>query len=310
MGLLRSALLKASESRWLADNLPRLAFSRRAVRRFMPGETLEDALAECARLGERGTGTVITRLGENITDLRAATDVTRHYLDALSDIERKLLPTHLSVKLTQLGLDIATDQVVTHMATITSHAERMQAPVWIDMESSAYTDRTIEIFRRLRQQEKNVGLCVQAYLHRTQQDIADLLQSTTAIRLVKGAYKEPNDVALPRKRDVDTNYLRCAEQLLIAAQKRTIGYVPAFATHDVDLIERIQSTALKLGVAREQFEFQMLYGINVQQQQALATAGYRLRVLISYGNAWFAWYMRRLAERPANIWFVAKSVLG
>lgn len=310
MGLLRSALLKASESRWLADNLPRLAFSRRAVRRFMPGETLEDALAECARLGERGTGTVITRLGENITDLRAATDVTRHYLDALSDIERKLLPTHLSVKLTQLGLDIATDQVVTHMATITSHAERMQAPVWIDMESSAYTDRTIEIFRRLRQQEKNVGLCVQAYLHRTQQDIADLLQSTTAIRLVKGAYKEPNDVALPRKRDVDTNYLRCAEQLLIAAQKRTIGYVPAFATHDVDLIERIQSTAQKLGVAREQFEFQMLYGINVQQQQALATAGYRLRVLISYGNAWFAWYMRRLAERPANIWFVAKSVLG
>jgi proline dehydrogenase len=309
MSLLRSMLLKASESQWLAQNLPRLAFSRRAVRRFMPGEELADALSESGQLAADGIGTVITRLGENITALAEAHAVRDHYVDALNDIKRRALPTHLSVKLTQLALDISVQEAITHVRAVTAASAEMGAPVWIDMESSRYTETTLDVFRRTRVQYENVGLCVQAYLHRTPKDIAELLESTTAIRLVKGAYKEPADVALQSKKQVDASYLACALQLLAAAERKTVGYVPAFATHDPRLIEEIITRARQMGVPRENFEFQMLYGIQTAQQKRLASEGFRLRVLISYGSAWFAWYMRRLAERPANVWFVVKSVV-
>ena len=310
MGLLRSALLKGSESQWLAHNLPRFAFSRRAVRRFMPGEHLEDALTEAAVLGSRGIGTVITRLGENITSAAEADAVRAHYIDAIADIARRDLPTHLSVKLTQLGLDISAEQATTCLHDIISASHDVGAPVWVDMESSRYTDATIDVFRRVRREHENVGICVQAYLHRTQDDLRELLTTTTAIRLVKGAYKEPPAIAIADKHAVDDNYFACAVQLLEAARQTTVGYVPAFATHDVALIGKIISHAEQMGVPREHYEFQMLYGIRVAEQQKLASEGYRLRVLISYGSAWFAWYMRRLAERPANIWFVLKSVMA
>ena len=310
MNLMRSGLLKAAESKWLARNLPRLAFSRRAVRRFMPGEELEDALAECGQLAGRGIGSVITRLGENITSLSEAHAVRDHYLDAIKDITRRSVPTHLSVKLTQLGLDISLEETATHMRAIAAASAEAGAPVWIDMESSRYVDTTLEIFRRTRAQHENVGLCVQAYLHRTAQDLGDLLETTTALRLVKGAYKEAPDTALQSKKDVDANYLNLALQMLEAGKSRSVGYVPAFATHDADLISQINTQAARLGIARDKYEFQMLYGIQTSLQKKLADEGYRLRVLISYGSAWFAWYMRRLAERPANVWFVAKSVIS
>jgi proline dehydrogenase len=309
MSFVRSMLLKASESQWLAQNLPRMAFSRHAVRRFMPGEELEDALSVSRQLAAEGIGTVITRLGENITALAEAHAVRDHYVDAAKDIRRGALPTHLSVKLTQLGLDISAQEAVTHVRAVAAASAEMGAPVWIDMESSRYTETTLDVFRRTRAQHENVGLCVQAYLHRTPKDIAELLESTTAIRLVKGAYKEPAGVALQSKKQVDASYLACALQLLAAAQRKTVGYVPAFATHDTRLIEEIITRARQLGVPRENFEFQMLYGIQTAQQKRLASEGFRLRVLISYGSAWFAWYMRRLAERPANVWFVVKSVV-
>ena len=310
MSLMRSALLKAADSQWLAHNLPRFAFSRRAVRRFMPGEALTDALAECQLLGERGVGSVITRLGENITSLAEAHAVKDHYLSALSDIHRRNVPTHLSVKLTQLGLDISLDETATHVRTITAASREFGAPVWIDMESSRYVDVTLDVFRRIRAEHDNIGLCVQAYLHRTAHDLGDLLHNTTAIRLVKGAYKETADIALQNKKQVDASYLRLAVQLLEAAKTRVVGYPPAFATHDARLIDEIIARAKQMNVPRENFEFQMLYGIQGGLQQKLAGEGFRLRVLISYGSAWFAWYMRRLAERPANVWFVAKSVLN
>ena len=309
MALLRSTLLKASENEWLARNLPRFAFSRRAVRRFMPGERLEDALDECARLATRGVGTVITRLGENVTAQSEAAAVSAHYIDALADIGRRAVPTHLSVKLTQLGLDISVDNAAALVSNVVAAAHVHHAPVWIDMESSRYTDATIDVFRRSRQQYQNVGICLQAYLHRTRTDLDELLDNTTAIRLVKGAYHEPAAVALSSKRAVDENYFSCAVRLLEAARQKTVGYVPAFATHDVALIRRIIERARELDLPRERFEFQMLYGIRVSEQEKLASEGYRLRVLISYGSAWFAWYMRRLAERPANVWFVLKSLL-
>lgn len=308
MSLLRSALLKGAENQWLASTLPRLAFARRAVRRFMPGEQLEDALAECASLARTGVGTVITRLGENITTLPEAEQVCAHYQDSIADIARGALPTHLSVKLTQLGLDLSSDHATACLQRIARASSEINAPVWIDMESSHYTDGTIDVFRRTRQQCENVGICVQAYLKRTERDLRDLLTQTTAVRLVKGAYREPAGIAIQSKRAVDENYLACATRLLEAVKQRTVTYVPAFATHDVVLIRRIINRATQLGVARDSYEFQMLYGIRVAEQQKLAAEGFRLRVLISYGSAWFAWYMRRLAERPANVWFVVKSV--
>ena len=310
MGLLRSLLLKGSESRWLAHNLPRLAFSRRAVRRFMPGETLGEALDECANLAQARMGSVITRLGENITDLSEAAEVHSHYLAAVADIGRRKLPTHISVKLTQLGLDISPDQAIQYTAAIAEASNAINAPVWIDMESSRYTQITLDVFAAVRARHENVGLCVQAYLHRTHQDIQQLLGTTTAIRLVKGAYKEPAAVAMQSKSDVDANYLKCAFTMLEAARAGHVGYVPAFATHDVAIINTINQRAKEMGVAREAYEFQLLYGINRAEQQKLANEGYRLRVLISYGSAWFAWYMRRLAERPANVWFVVKSLVS
>ena len=310
MSLVRSALLKAAESQWLAHNLPRFSFSRRAVRRFMPGEELNDALAEGESLARRGIGTVITRLGENITSLAEARTVRDHYTAALDDIHRRAVPTHLSVKLTQLGLDISLEETATHLDAITRASAEFGAPLWIDMESSRYVDTTLDVFRRTRMNHANVGLCLQAYLHRTSQDMRDLLEATTAIRLVKGAYQESADVAFQSKKQVDENYFQLAVRLLEAAKKDVTGYAPAFATHDAKLIEAISLRAHEMGIPRDNFEFQMLYGIQPALQQKLASDGYRLRVLISYGAAWFAWYMRRLAERPANVWFVAKSVIS
>lgn len=306
MGLTRALLLKASESPALAKRLPNYSFARRAVRRFMPGEDAEDALREGAELATRGVGTVLTRLGENITSLSEASAVTSHYAAVLADIRRRELPTHISVKLTQLGLDIDSRYAVESVTALMRHAA--PDPIWIDMESSRYADVTIDVFNKARETGQNVGLCVQAYLHRTERDLEALLASSTAIRLVKGAYAEAPHVAMPKKSDVDENYFKLARMMLAQVKHGVIGNAPAFATHDVVMIKRIANLAQEMGVSRDHYEFQLLYGINTQEQQRLARDGYRMRVLISYGSAWFAWYMRRLAERPANVWFALKSL--
>lgn len=304
---MRSLLLKASESRWLAEHLPRYPFARRAVRKFMPGESVEDALDECAVLGRLGIGTVITRLGENVTQAAEAESVARHYVDVLDDIRRRDLRTHISVKLTQLGLDIDTARASTSVQTLMTKAT--PDPVWIDMESSKYVDSTIGVFNAARATGENVGLCIQAYLHRTNADLDALLTKTTAIRLVKGAYREPAEVAFEKKSDVDANFMRCAERMLEQAKHGVVGHPPAFATHDQRIITDICALADRMGVERSRYEFQLLYGINTETQKRLAREHYRIRVLISYGSAWFAWYMRRLAERPANVLFLLKTVL-
>ncbi|MGQ0814079.1 MAG: proline dehydrogenase family protein [Gemmatimonadota bacterium] len=307
MALMRTLLLKASESRWLASHLPNYPFARQAVRRFMPGEDVKDALRECAALAEKGIGTVVTRLGENIAQSEEATVVTAHYTEVLRDIRANRLPTHVSVKLTQLGLDID----ASHASDSVAALMRQAAPdtLWIDMEGSRYTDATISVFREACLRGENAGLCLQAYLKRTGADLEKLLATTTAIRLVKGAYKESSDIAFAHKSDVDANYLALARVMLERAARGVIGHAPAFATHDVAIIRRIAELADQLGVHRADYEFQLLYGINTQEQMRLARENYRVRVLISYGSAWFAWYMRRLAERPANVWFVLKSML-
>ena len=304
---MRTLLLKASESKWLASHLPNYPFARKAVRRFMPGEHVDDALRESEVLSRRGIATVITRLGENITDLNAATEVTTHYTNVLADIKRKRLPTHVSVKLTQLGLDIDPGHAMASVQRLMSSAA--PDPLWIDIESSRYTDITIDAFKQARATGENVGLCLQAYLRRTSADLDALLATTSAIRLVKGAYNEPPEIAYSKKADVDLNYIRLARTMLERAKAGVVGHAPAFATHDVAIIRRISEMADEIGLTRDRYEFQLLYGINTEEQDRLAREKYRVRVLFSYGEAWFAWYMRRLAERPANVMFLLKSIV-
>jgi proline dehydrogenase len=304
MSVLRNVLLAASESRWLRERAVKFPFVRRAVSRFMPGETFEDALAASRALG---VGTVLTRLGENLRNAAEAADVARHYREVLDRVRQEALDVEISVKLTQLGLDFSREECEGHLHALASHARELGNWVWVDMESTAYTEVTLDVFRRLRAEFPNTGLCVQSYLYRTAADVETLIALGAGIRLVKGAYKEPPDKAFPKKEDVDENFYRLAERLL-SPEAREKSVRAIFGTHDPVLIRRIEALGRSLGLKPGEIEFQMLYGIGRSELLRLAAAGYRFRVLTSYGEAWFAWYLRRLAERPANVLFVLKSL--
>lgn len=306
MGLMRSMFLSASQSRWLREQAPHYRFVRRTVSRFMPGEDLEDALRAAAALKRNSIGAVLTQLGENVTDDAEAVDVARHYVHALERFHELELDAEISVKLTQLGLDLDHELCFENLASIIEKASPDNV-VWIDMEASAYVDRTLDVYRRARQTFPNVGVCLQAYLYRTAADLASLMPLGGAIRLVKGAYREPADLAFPHKRDVDENYLRLASQL-ISGQGGTPMARAAIATHDGKLINRIIALQDSDGARQNPAEFQMLYGIQRREQMRLAREGRPLRVLISYGSYWFPWFMRRLAERPANAMFVIRNL--
>lgn len=306
MSLARSLLLRASRSQLLAGVLKRRRFFGRAARRFMPGEELSDALGAARALSLCGVGTVLTKLGENITTLAEAEGVERHYLDALGEIDRAALPAQLSVKLTQLGLDVDQGACERAVRALAARAG-LRSTLWIDMEDSHYVDVTLELYRRVRADGANLGVCLQAYLRRTPDDLEALLPLEPAIRLVKGAYAEPASVAFPKKREVDAAYLALATRLLERASHGKAR--PVFGTHDMRLVSRIRARAAELKVPARGCEFHMLYGIREKDQLALSAAGEEVRVLISYGSAWFAWYLRRLAERPANVWFVLKNLV-
>jgi len=308
MALVRSALLAASQSPWLRKQAPRLPFVRRTVSRFMPGETAEDALSAAHQLQAEGIATVFTELGENITDTSEATRVTEHYIALLDQIRARGLPSEVSVKLTQLGVDISSAQCYGNLKRIIQHAGE-KSTVWIDMEASPYVDITLELYRRARTAFPNVGVCLQAYLHRTAQDIAALMPLSPAIRLVKGAYNESPSVAYARKEEVDESYSALTRRLLGEPARRA-GVRTAIATHDCNLIRRITTFADAAGLARDQYEFQMLYGIQRAELNRLVQEGYRARILIAYGTYWFPWFVRRLAERPANVWFVVRNLFA
>jgi proline dehydrogenase len=306
MGIVRRVLLAGSESRWLRERAPRYGFVRKAVLRFMPGETVEAALDATRSLG---VGTVLTQLGENVRDLEQARGVTRHYLDVLDRVHRGGLDVEVSIKLTQLGLDLSREECEKNLLALIERARALSNWIWIDIESTAYTDATLDIYRRMRAAHPNVGVCIQAYLYRTAEDVKTLLPLGGGLRLVKGAYREPPDKAFPKKSDVDENYFRLAAQLL-SADARAKGVRAIFGTHDPVLIRRIEELGRSSNLPPEALEFQMLYGIRRQEQERIAKAGHRFRVLISYGDAWFPWYMRRLAERPANVLFVVRSLFA
>lgn len=306
MSIARQTLLRLSKSRWLAERVLTRPFAKRAVKRFMPGEELEDALAAAQALRADNLGTVLTKLGENLTAESDADAVRDHYLEVFDQVKARGLPAHVSVKPTQLGLDFSQSRCVEHLMTLAQQAEATGIYFWLDMEDSSYVDRTLALYRKLRGKHEMVGLAMQAYLRRTPQDLAALLPIRPTVRLVKGAYAEPAHVAFPAKRDTDFSYYELASQLLDAAAKGTA--FPIFGTHDMTLVERIVAKANSLGVRNDRFEIHMLYGIRMAEQKDLAARGQTVKTLISYGSSWFPWYMRRLAERPANVWFVAKSM--
>jgi proline dehydrogenase len=306
--MMRSMLLVCSQSQWLRERATRMGFVRRAVSRFMPGETVEEALAAAKELKRQSIGTVFTNLGENVTDVAEAERVTVHYLGVLARIRDMGLKTEVSVKLTQLGLDLDPELCFNNLRRIIENAGP-QSVVWIDMEASNYVDATLDLFRRARHSYPNVGVCLQAYLYRTAKDLASLISLGAAIRLVKGAYKEPPEVAFPRKKDVDGNYFALTVQLL-SEEARAARVRPAIATHDRTLIQRITEYAQSKRLSKDRLEFQMLYGIQSQEQLRLVREGWKSIVLIAYGSYWFPWYMRRLAERPANVFFVLRNLLA
>lgn len=306
MNPLRQIFLRASHSDRLAEWLPRLPAVRRAVDRFLPGETLEDALEAARELEERGMASVLTRLGENVGSPEEAEEEARHYLRVLDEVADRGLPGEISVKLTHLGLDLSPTDTRRHLAILAERAREHGSFVWVDMESSDYVDPTLELFRDVRWEHPRVGVCVQAYLHRTPEDVERLLEEGASLRLVKGAYDEPPTVALQKKSAVDAAFLRLARRMLRAARDR--GTRQTFGTHDPRMIRGVREAADELDVPADLYEIQMLYGIRNRALARLADEGHRCRVLISYGEDWFPWYMRRLAERPANVWFVVRSL--
>jgi len=305
MSLMRRSLLRASQSQWLREHAPRYGFMKRTVARFMPGENVDDALSAAATLASSGIGTVLTHLGENITDRAEAEEVTKHYLNVSDRIRAANLPAEVSVKLTQLGLDLDREFCYSNLAALIEHTPGGKT-LWIDIEQSPYVDATLELYRRARKAYPNVGVCVQAYLYRTEKDLDSLSSIGGAVRLVKGAYNEPAEIAFPQKKDVDENYFHLAQRLL-SPESRKMRVRAAMATHDRALIKKIIEWSASQGITKAQLEFQMLYGIQRAEQLRLVRDGYRCNVLISYGSFWFPWFMRRLAERPANVLFLARN---
>jgi proline dehydrogenase len=307
MSLARRLLLRASRSAWLADQLRRRGFFRRAARRFLPGEDLTAALDAAADFARTGLGTVLTQLGEQVENPVEAQAVRDHYLDVLGQVRRRGLPIQLSVKLTHLGLDVDPAGCAAALGALAARAVQTGSFLWIDMEEARYVDATLDLYRTVRSEHARVGVCLQAYLRRTRADLERLLALGPAIRLVKGAYNEPSAIAFPKKRDVNAAYLGLADRLLAeAARARAL---PVFGTHDLQLITLVRDRARALGVPREAYEVHMLYGIRSADQRALATDGCVVRVLVSYGTHWFPWYMRRLAERPANVWLMLRNLV-
>jgi proline dehydrogenase len=304
----RRVLLWAARNRWLRDRVPRLWFARRAVRRFMPGERLEDALDAAERLKATGIGALFTHLGENLVEASEADAVSAHYLDALERIRARGIDGEISVKLTQLGLDLDAGLARRHLAALATRARELDAGlVWIDMEGSAYTEATVALYEELLPEHPNLGICLQAYLRRTAADVRRLLPRGPHIRMVKGAYDEPERIAYRSRAEVDASYL--AQCIVILTDGRERAGRLGLGTHDVRLIEQVVAAAEAAGIGPEAYEVEMLYGIRLDQQRRLAGAGYPTRTLIAYGEFWYPWYVRRLAERPANVAFVLRQML-
>ena len=271
--------------------------------RFVAGPRLEDAIATCRRLAADGILSTLDHLGENVTTLEQADASLAAALAALGQLNRGgLAQTSISIKLTQFGLDLSEIECLRRVSTLVEAAKQSDRRIEIDMESTAYTDRTLHLVRELHRRFGNVRAVIQAYLFRSETDIEDLCRNAISVRLCKGAYLEPSEVAFPDKAEVDGNYRRLMARLL------DVGTMPALATHDEAIIHEAMGLVKSRDIDPGRFEFQMLYGIRRDLERDLIRRGYRLRLYVPYGEAWYPYFMRRLAERPANVWFVLKSL--
>ncbi len=304
--LLRPLLLRASRSRLLRERLPRLPGVRRGVRRFMPGETAAEALGAAEDVSARGGLPVLTLLGEDLEEEESAEEVRRHYRSVLAEAEQRGLRLELSVKPTQLGLELDEERAAGRLLSLAAACREAGSHLWLDMEGSRTTDRTLELYRRLRSEGDGVGVCLQAYLRRTPADLEALLPLRPAVRLVKGAYAEPAERALQDRGVVDRAFLSLGRRLLEASVDG--GARVVLGTHDDRLVEHLGALARK---GDRGLEVHMMYGVRTDLQERLARLpDVRLGVLVSYGPAWYAWYMRRLAERPANLLFALRQMVA
>jgi len=300
--ILRSTLLYLSRQRQLRRWMETSPVAARLTRRFVAGQTLEQALSVSRRLGAERILTTLDHLGENVTSAAEAQASREAYLEALSRISADGLPATVSIKLSQFGLDLSPAICEANVEPLVAAAARAGSGVEIDMEASDYVDRTLRLVRAMHSRHGSVRAVIQAYLRRSLADVEALCGERIPVRLCKGAYREPAAIAFPSKRDVDENYLRLARILIRA------GAYPAIATHDPRMVHGALDAALELGVHAENFEFQMLYGIRRDLQRMLTSGGYRLRLYVPYGVAWYPYFMRRLAERPANLLFLARNL--
>lgn len=301
--LTKSILLYLSNSPGFKNFLTRFKSFNNVTHRFVAGEELTDAVAAIRQLNQKQIRASFDHLGESISSEAETRAEVQEYTHVLEAIINQALDSNVSVKLTQLGLDISPQLCYQNTRSIIEAAARFGNFVRIDMEDSTKTDATLDVFRRLRGEFDNVGIVVQSYLYRTEKDIDELLALGARIRLCKGAYKEPESVAFQDKRDVDANYIKLMQKLLVS------GIYHGIATHDEKMIEATRQFAAEKGIKADQYEFQMLYGVRRDLQDKLIAEGYRMRVYVPYGRYWYPYFMRRLAERPANVWFVMKNMM-
>ena len=277
--------------------------ARRLSSRFIAGETLDDALTVSRRINSEGIAITLDHLGESVTSLEEAAAARDVYLRTLNALIAAGIQGNVSLKLTQFGIDHSTQQCRENVELLVRRASELKEFVRVDMESSEYTDRTLALVRDLHAAYGSVGTVIQAYLYRSRKDVELLCDHQIRVRLCKGAYLEPPDVAYPDKADVDRNYVELMQLLLER------GTYPAIATHDERIIEATRAFAARRGIGKEAFEFQMLYGIRRDLQRRLAVDGYRVRLYVPFGGAWYPYFMRRLAERPANVLFLARNLV-
>ena len=305
--MLRSFFIYLSKLRWMRDLILGLSLARKASRRFVAGETAEDAVEVIRQLNRQNILATCDHLGEDVlteADARSARD---HYWHVLDLIGQSGVSSHVSLKLTQFGLDVSGELCRELVSSVIEKAGQLGTFVRIDMEGAPHTERTLAVYRDMRKTYSNVGIVIQAYLYRTEDDVKRLVREGIAhVRLCKGAYKEPASVAFPRKADVDANMVRLM-QFMLGDEARVRGAHLAMATHDVKMVEATKTFVAEHNISKDSFEFQMLYGIRRDLQQQLAVEGYKMRVYVPYGNEWYPYFMRRLAERPANVWFILSN---
>ncbi|MGE5326870.1 MAG: proline dehydrogenase family protein [Deltaproteobacteria bacterium] len=299
--MLRAILLYLSEREFPKKLLTGHSIGRRLARRFIAGDSLEEAVRAVRAINAEGFDTTLDCLGESVHDAAAAAEACEVYLGILDRLAAEGLRSHVSIKLTQLGMAIDEQLALKHLRALCERAKQHHNFIRIDMESSAYTETTMRIFRTVNEPRDVLGMVIQSYLRRSERDVEELNQCGARVRLVKGAYQEPPDLAFPNKKDVDANFVKLTEMLLASGQYHAI------ATHDDRMIQATKGIAAARSLGKDKFEFQMLYGIRRQLQRDLLQQGFRVRVYVPYGKQWYAYFMRRLAERPANLLFLIKN---